>query len=315
MTPTFKRAERAAKKARIAIYGPSGSGKTYTALSLATGLGKKIAFIDTERGSAQLYADKFVFDSLSLTSFHPDRFVEAIAAAEDAGYDTVIIDSLSHAWNAILDAVGARGGNTFTDGWGKIGTPLYTKLIGAILESKCHVIVCMRSKVEYEIEKNEKGKAEPKKIGTAPVMRADTEYEFDLVLTMDDANNATVSKTRMGELLQQRTNRPDAAIGRKIGEWLASGKPIEVDKARVAVGLPSEIPSGLTPQHKPEPKPINDEGDDLMRSARARWAKAATAAQKAKRADAIVKIDGITDPAAIEDAAAKIEKELEAVPA
>lgn len=227
MTLTFKRAERAAKKARVAIYGPSGSGKTYTALSLARGFGGKTAFIDTERGSAQLYADKFAFDSLDLTSFHPDRFVEAIAVAEDAGYDTVIIDSLSHAWNAILDAVGARGGNTFTDGWGKIGTPLYAKLIGSILESKCHVIVCMRSKVEYEIEKNEKGKAEPKKIGLAPVMRADTEYEFDLVLTMDDANNATVSKTRMGDLLEQRMNRPDAAIGKKIADWLASGKPAQ----------------------------------------------------------------------------------------
>lgn len=229
MTVQFKRAMRTVKKARIAIYGPSGSGKTYTALSLATGMGGKVAFIDTERGSSQLYADKFAFDSLDLTSFHPDRFVEAIAAAEDAGYDTVIIDSLSHAWNAILDAVGARGGNTFTDGWGKIGTPLYAKLIGSILESKCHVIVCMRSKVEYEIEKNEKGKAEPKKIGMAPVMRADTEYEFDLVLTMDDANNATVSKTRMGDLLAQRMNRPDAAIGRKISDWLSSGAPAEDD--------------------------------------------------------------------------------------
>ena len=232
MTMTFKRATRTAKKARIAIYGPSGSGKTYTALSLAAGLGKSTAFIDTERGSAQLYADKFAFDSLDLSHFHPDRFVEAIRAAEAEGYDVIIIDSLTHAWQEILNLVDASKGNNFTDGWGKIGTPLYQKLVSAILECKCHVIVCMRSKTEYVVEEttNREGKLvkAPKKLGMAPVMRPDTEYEFDLVLTMDDANNATVSKTRMGDLVPQRTNRPDAMLGHKIGDWLASGKPAEL---------------------------------------------------------------------------------------
>jgi DNA polymerase III delta prime subunit len=227
MTMTFKRAARTAKKARIALYGPSGSGKTYTALALASGLGKATAFIDTERGSAQLYADKFAFDSLDLNNFHPDQFIEAIRAAEEGGYDVIIIDSLTHAWQAILDAVTARGGNTFSDGWGKIGTPLYQKLVGAILESKCHIIACMRSKTEYSVDKDERGKSTPKKLGMAPVMRADTEYEFDLVLSMDDANNATVSKTRMGDLLPLHMNRPDKSIGTKIGEWLATGKPAE----------------------------------------------------------------------------------------
>lgn len=227
MTMTFKRAARTAKKARIALYGPSGSGKTFTALALASGLGKTTAFIDTERGSAQLYADAFAFDALDLNNFHPDRFIEAIRAAEAEGYDTIIIDSLTHAWQAILEAVDATRGNNFTDGWGKTGTPLYNKLIGAILECKAHVIVCMRSKTEYVVENNQNGKAAPKKLGMAPVMRADTEYEFDLVLTMDDANNATVSKTRMGELLPQRMNRPDKSIGAKIGAWLASGKAPE----------------------------------------------------------------------------------------
>lgn len=228
MALTFTKAERKQKKARIAIYGASGSGKTFTALSLATGLGKPIAFIDTERGSASLYSDKFNFDVLELEQFHPDKFIEAIHAAEQANYGVIIIDSITHAWQEILNLVDARGGNSFTDGWGKIGTPLYKKLIDAILACKAHVIVCMRSKTEYAIEEttNASGKTvkAPKKIGTAPVMRPDTEYEFDLVCFMDEANNMTISKTRMGDTVPQRVNRPTAATGKLIAQWLMSGK-------------------------------------------------------------------------------------------
>jgi hypothetical protein len=228
MALTFTKAERKQKKARIAIYGASGSGKTYTALSIATGLGKPIAFIDTERGSASLYSDKFNFDVLELEQFHPDKFIEAIHAAEQANYGVIIIDSITHAWQEILNLVDARGGNSFTDGWGKIGTPLYKKLIDAILACKAHVIVCMRSKTEYAIEEtvNASGKTvkAPKKIGTAPVMRPDTEYEFDLVCFMDEANNMTISKTRMGDTVPQRVNRPTAATGKLIAQWLMSGK-------------------------------------------------------------------------------------------
>ncbi len=228
MALTFKKAERKQKKARIAIYGASGSGKTYTALSIATGLGKPIAFIDTERGSASLYSDKFDFDVLELAQFHPDKFIEAIHAAEDANYGVIVIDSITHAWQEILNLVDARGGNSFTDGWGKIGTPLYKKLIDAILACKAHVIVCMRSKTEYAIEEtvNSHGKTvkAPKKIGTAPVMRPDTEYEFDLVCFMDEANNMTISKSRMGDTIPQRVNRPTFATGKAINQWLSSGK-------------------------------------------------------------------------------------------
>ena len=150
------------------------------------------------------------------------------AHPEQANYGVIIIDSITHAWQEILNLVDARGGNSFTDGWGKIGTPLYKKLIDAILACKAHVIVCMRSKTEYAIEEtvNASGKTvkAPKKIGTAPVMRPDTEYEFDLVCFMDEANNMTISKTRMGDTVPQRVNRPTAATGKLIAQWLMSGK-------------------------------------------------------------------------------------------
>src|SRR3990172_8628166 len=94
----FAPATKEKSKARIALIGPSGSGKTYTALSLAAGLGSAIGLIDTENGSASKYADDFKFSTLSLTEFSPATYVEAIKAAEQAGFDVLIIDSLSHAW-------------------------------------------------------------------------------------------------------------------------------------------------------------------------------------------------------------------------
>ena len=94
----FKKATKSQAKLRMAITGPSGSGKTYSALSIAAPLGHA-AVIDTECGSASKYADLFDFDVLELSEYHPRNYIEAIKAACAAGYDVLIIDSLSHAWS------------------------------------------------------------------------------------------------------------------------------------------------------------------------------------------------------------------------
>jgi len=62
-------------------------------------MGKNIAVIDTENHSSTLYADTFDFSVLSLETFFGRKtYVEAIKAAEQAGFDVLIIDSLSHGW-------------------------------------------------------------------------------------------------------------------------------------------------------------------------------------------------------------------------
>ncbi|WP_055075515.1 AAA family ATPase [Pseudanabaena sp. 'Roaring Creek'] len=45
MTYSFQQATKENIKLRMALYGPPGCGKTYTALQLATILGKKIGLI------------------------------------------------------------------------------------------------------------------------------------------------------------------------------------------------------------------------------------------------------------------------------
>lgn len=95
----------------MALIGPAGSGKTYSALTLATHLvpDGRIALIDSERGSASKYADRFNFDVVEeLTTFHPHRHIQAIHDAQTAGYDVLIIDSSRMpGWARMaIDAVG-----------------------------------------------------------------------------------------------------------------------------------------------------------------------------------------------------------------
>lgn len=78
----FSKAVRKRAKLRLALTGPSGSGKTYGALMLAKGIGGKIAVIDSEHGSASLYAHLADFDTLELAPpYSPERYIEAIKAA------------------------------------------------------------------------------------------------------------------------------------------------------------------------------------------------------------------------------------------
>lgn len=228
MGNTFKKAVKTESYLRMALAGPSGSGKTYTALTLATVLAGDlpIAVIDTERGSASKYADLFEFDVLELDDFHPDRYVEAIQTAAQEGYGVVVIDSLSHAWNGAnglleqVEAIGKRkyNGNSFK-AWGDV-KPAENRLVGAITGSAIHVIATMRSKTEYVVEQNERGKATPRKVGTAPVQRDGFEYEFDVFGEMTPDNELLIQKTRCPALTGQVISKPGAGLAQIIGAWL-----------------------------------------------------------------------------------------------
>lgn len=235
-TFTFQPATRAQAKARIALAGPSGSGKTFTALTLATAFGGRIAVIDTERGSASKYArvngrGLFTFDALNLHRFDPRDLPKALAAAAAKGYDTVVIDSLSKFWagaGGMLEQVDnaakrSYGGNSF-GGW-KEARPMESEMIEAILGYPGHVIVTMRVKTAYEVVENERGRKEPRKIGLQPVQRDGIEYEFDLVGDMDLENTLVVSKSRCPELAGAVIRRPDAQMAHEILAWLSDGAP------------------------------------------------------------------------------------------
>lgn len=248
----FQKAVKTKSKLRLSIAGPSGSGKTYTALAIAKGIGKT-ALIDTESGSASKYADTFDFDVLELTPpFHPDKFIRAIAEASAAGYDVVIVDSLSHAWSGsgglleIVDDTAKRmkSSNSFA-AW-KDATPIQNRLIEAVVRSGIHIIATMRSKTEYILE-NVNGKNIPRKVGMAPVQRDGFEYEFDVVAELDYDHNFVVTKTRCAAIDNLVVNKAGDNVSTILLNWLNSGEavasPAPAEPSQPAPAKPAGIPT------------------------------------------------------------------------
>jgi hypothetical protein len=229
---TFKKAERVQAKLRLAITGPSGSGKTFSALCLASGIAKKIAVIDTENHSASLFAGEKGIPSFDTVEIDPPytigKYIEAMQAAVDAGYELLIIDSISHAWageGGLLsqkEALDGRGGNSYTN-WASI-TKDHEKFKAWLLKVNVHLIVTMRSKQDYVVEQNDKGKSAPRKVGLAPIQREGMEYEFTMVLDMGMNHHASISKTRVNAF-DGRVFIPTKAEGKELREWLESGAP------------------------------------------------------------------------------------------
>lgn len=231
MTVQFAPATRSAAKARIALAGPSGSGKTYTGLALACGLADKVAVIDTERGSASKYVgiNNWAFDTLAPTSFSPQSLAEALAVAGAGGYGCVLVDSLSHYWMGIdgmLEQVDRRAkhGNNFS-GW-KEARPDERRMIDALVSYPGHVVVTLRVKTEYVIEKDDRGKSIPRKVGLRPEQREGIEYEFDVIGDLDLDNNLVVSKTRIPMLHGAVIAKPGAELAETIRDWLADGEEV-----------------------------------------------------------------------------------------
>jgi len=228
----FAPATRKKSRARVALVGPSGSGKTYTALLLARGLvGPEgtIAVIDTERASASKYAGEVTeFDALDLDHHSPKEYVEAIQDAGRAGYDCLVIDSLSHAWSGrggaleqVDQAAKRTQGNSYV-AWRDV-TPQHNALVDAILTYPGHVIVTMRAKTEYVLEEGKNGKKTPRKVGMAPIQRDGMEYEFDVVADMDLDHNMIVSKSRCSALADAVFTKPDVSVAHTLRAWLSDG--------------------------------------------------------------------------------------------
>lgn len=231
----FEKATKEQSKLRLALFGPSGSGKTFSALRIATGLGGQIAVIDTERGSASKYADLFSFDVLELEQFGTRVYVEAINAAQHSGYDVLIIDSLTHGWHDLLQEVDriARakfGGNTWA-AWSE-GTPLQRAMVNAILRFDGHIIATMRTKTEWALQQNDRGKIVPVRIGLAPEQGKGIEYEFDMLMEINAEHYAVVTKDRTNKF-QDKSLIPDEPFGKALAEWLLSGDvPERKERAR-----------------------------------------------------------------------------------
>lgn len=265
----FTEATREQLKLRMALDGLSGSGKTYTAMRAAFALvapGKTVGVIDTEHKAASKYVgaspDGFPwkFKVCELQHFAPSNYVMAIQAAADAGYDVLVIDSLSHAWDGLggaldqIDKKSSSGGNSYT-AWKDV-TPQHRELIEAILAAPMHIIATMRTKVEYVLEEqtNAKGKTVmvPRKVGMKTVQREGMDYEFDVVIDIDSEHHASVSKTRCSTMDGRNAVRPGPEFFAPLIKWLDEGEPPKpkftpaTPEATIAPPPPDSHSSGTT---------------------------------------------------------------------
>ena len=227
-----KKAVRRGQKARVAIAGPSGSGKTWTSLETAVILaaGAPVLCIDTERGSASLYADFYEFDTIEFEPPFDPRDLADVIGDYALKYGAIVVDSLSHFWEGeggtrdIVDAAAARAkGNSFA-GW-KEGTPAQNDMVAAILQAPTHIVATMRSKTEYVLEVDSRGRQVPKKVGMAPIQRAGIEYEFTVTAEMDIEHRLLIDKTRCHALSGRMfTQGHTSEMGKALAEWLSSAE-------------------------------------------------------------------------------------------
>jgi hypothetical protein len=231
----LRHSERKKAKIKMALQGSSGSGKTYSALLLAHGLTNgdfsKVAIIDTENGSADLYAHLGQYNVLTLTPpFTPEKYIKAIDVCTDAGMEVIILDSISHCWDYLLDYHSSLAGNSFTN-WAKV-KPLEKSFMDKILQCDAHVIATMRTKQDYVLNQKD-GKYIPEKVGLKAVQRDGIDFEFTLVFDLDNKHFAVSSKDRTGLFIGKNEFVINSQTGEKILEWCNSGTNLQDAREKI----------------------------------------------------------------------------------
>lgn len=228
----LRKATRKKAKIRLGLSAVSGGGKTFSALQIAKGLvgdWSKIAIIDTENGSADLYAHLGDFNVLPLQApYSPERYIEAITTCIKAGVECIIIDSITHEWDGkggCLEIVDQLGGK-YQD-WAKV-TPRHQAFIDAILTAPCHMITTVRRKQDYEMIKDGNGKVKVEKGGLKEITREGFEYELTANLELDTRHNATASKDRTGLFMGKPAFVPSEDTGKLIAAWADAGEAEEI---------------------------------------------------------------------------------------
>jgi hypothetical protein len=225
----LRKATRKKAKIRLGLSAVSGGGKTYSALLIAHGIcndWNKVAIIDSENNSADLYAHLGDFNVLPIAApFSPERYVEAIRACEKAGMEVIIVDSITHEWDGkggCLDIVEQLGGK-YQD-WAKV-TPRHQAFIEAILQSPSHIITTVRRKQDYEMTKVD-GRVKVEKGGLKEITREGFEYELTINLELDTKHNAIASKDRTGLFMGKPAFVPSEKTGALIAEWCEQGEEV-----------------------------------------------------------------------------------------
>ncbi|WP_417784695.1 AAA family ATPase [Tenacibaculum sp.] len=226
----LRQSQRKQAKIKMALQGSAGAGKTMSALLLAKGLTnnnlQKVAIIDTENGSADLYSHIGNYNVLTLEPpFSPEQYIKAIDICLSGGMEVIIIDSISHCWDFLLDYHSKLVGNSFTN-WNKV-TPRQKAFIDKILQSPSHIIATMRTKQDYVLNQKD-GKFVPEKVGLKAIQRDGVEYEFTVVFDIDSKHFAKSSKDRTELFSGKPEFIINSATGKRILDWCNEPSKIDI---------------------------------------------------------------------------------------
>lgn len=190
----FRKAKAEQAAIKMGIYGPPGSGKTFTSLLIAEGLakasGKRIAYVDTERGTdfyckaapRTVHPEPFDFDALYTRSL--TEVLSSVKSIKADEYGVIVLDSVTHLWEAAIAAYGGnqtRVGTIPMHAWGKIKRP-YKDLMAFLLSSPMHVIFCGRQGTEYATDEETD---ELKAVGVKMKAEGETPYEPHILIRME----------------------------------------------------------------------------------------------------------------------------------
>lgn len=233
-----RKAKRGAVIPSILLVGASGSGKSYGALSLASGMGKKIIMIDTENKRGDLYADQFSFFKIDLKApYSPARYMSALNAALEESPDVLVIDQISFEWSGtggVLQMVDDSPSTNQMAKW-KEPSKTHNEFIDYLLHLKIPSVVCCRAKEQYEITKDKDGKTKVTKLGLGPIQRGGIEYEFVLSFLIDEDHYAhpMLDRTELfGKLIEDEEGNLKSVgdkillsteIGKQISNWAKGG--------------------------------------------------------------------------------------------
>ena len=221
----FVKAKREQVWLKVLLSGPSGSGKSFSALRLAKGLvsktGGEIAYIGTEGSRNRYYCNEIPYDLMELDDpYTPEKYIEAIDEAIDAGYKVLIIDSISHEWKTINDIHDKMPGNSFTN-WGKL-KPRHRNFMEKMLYSPIHIIATARGKDEWVLEEKN-GKQVPKKVGMGSQQDKDISYEYTVSLQISQDTHVASSDKDNTHLFDGRYEVLTEKDGVALYDWANMG--------------------------------------------------------------------------------------------
>lgn len=220
----FKKLENNRPFLKAAFEGFAGDGKSWTATQVAIGVHKliqstkPIAIFDTEKAFKAL---KPQFDKAGIEAVVNDEnrslqaLYEAIQWCEAGNADILIIDSITHVYEAFIQAYMKSKNRTRLqfDDWGTIKPMWKEKFSTPFVQANVHIIFTGRAGYEYTDEKNEEtGKREIFKSGIKMKAENETAFEPDILVLMEKVMDILTDKKKIhreATILKDRTGTID----------------------------------------------------------------------------------------------------------